>query len=95
MIPYRFYIQQIHFDGEEYTKGAIIDTYTAYGAVCKSFSEIVMPEPKAHVTQNWPGDDGLEVYAPNVTPMKEFDTEAEFIIKGSLSNGAVIFSGRE
>lgn len=85
MTPYRFYIQQTSFDGEDYTKGSVVDTYLSFGAVCKSFDEQVMPEAKSLVTRNWVGEDGVEVYVPDVVRMKEFDINAEFIITGNES----------
>lgn len=85
MMPYRFFVQQLKFNGQTYIKGEVVDTYVSFGAVCKDFSEQQMVEPKAPFTRDWPGEDGLEVYIPQVTSMKEFDVEAEFIIVGDPS----------
>ena len=69
MVPYPFYIQQTHFDGQSYTKGSVVDTYSEFGCACKEFAR----------------DDGLEVYVPDVARLKEFDVDAEFIIVGDAS----------
>lgn len=87
---FRFYIQQTYYDGTAYQKGTVVDSYESYGAACKNFSEILLPESKPIVTRDWPGEDGLEIYVPQWLPMKEFDADAEFIIVGkeSLSDDA-------
>ena len=85
MVPYPFYIQQTHFDGQSYTKGSVVDTYSEFGCACKEFAELSFSEAKQPTTRNWPGDDGLEVYVPDVARLKEFDVDAEFIIVGDAS----------
>ena len=83
MSPFRFYIQQLHFDGENYLRGSLFETYADFGAACKEFKDNFMPEAKNLATRDWIGKDGLEVYVPDRLRLKEFNTEAEFIITGN------------
>lgn len=86
MLPYKFYIQQLKYDGSTYEKGDFVETYTQWGVVCKEFAFAYLPEPKSIVTRDWPGEDGLEVYVPERPRAKEYDVDAEFIIKGNDSD---------
>lgn len=85
----RTYIQQLSFDGATYTKGPVVDLLSTFKIVTKEFPFKKNPEAKDLATRDWPGEDGRDVYVPDVIPMKNYDLEVEFLYKGteeSISN---------
>lgn len=81
MEPHKIYLRQIYYNGIEYTKApTTYDTYAYWGVVCREFPFSIYPEPKAPVTRDWPGEDGLEVYFPKTQRFKEYDIDVSFIV---------------
>ena len=46
MAIYKTYIQQLSYDGTDYTKGSIVDLLTAYKIICQDFPFKKNPKPK-------------------------------------------------
>lgn len=83
---YRTYIQQLSYDGIEYTKGDVVDLYDAFNIVCRDFPFEKNPSPKDLPTRDWAGEDGLDVYVPDKLPMKSYDIEVDFLYVGNEKN---------
>ena len=83
MSLYRTYIQQLSFNGIEYTKGDVIDILNKYNIVCQEFPFVFSPKVKPLDTLDWAGEDGVEVYTPKHLPLEDYDLDAEFICTGS------------
>lgn len=79
---YRTYIQQLSYNGLEYTKGSVVDLFDAFNIVCRDFPFVKNPSPKELPTRDWAGEDGLDVYIPDKIPIKHYDIEVDFIYKG-------------
>ena len=82
----RTYIQQSLYDGLQYTKGAVCDLLEKFGIACEEFPFKYFPEAKELPKNDWPGEDGNEVYTPKKVPMKAYDVEVTFIYKGNEAN---------
>ena len=85
MDPYRLYIRQTSFDGEEYTMGATVDTYTQWGIVCAKSPFRRYGDPKDVVSRNWLDENGEDVYIPFNVMLKKFDLEISFLCNGTAN----------
>lgn len=83
MATHKLYIQQLRFDGLDYTKGALIDSYTDYRVVCKDFPIKIEPEVKDIVTKDFKGSHGLDAYIPDTPAIKDYEMEVEFLYVGT------------
>lgn len=83
MTTHKLYIQQTKFNGVNYTKGAIIDSYTDYHVVCKDFPIKIEPEIKDIVTKDFKGSHGLDAYIPDNPTIKEYELDVEFLYVGT------------
>ena len=79
----RTYIQQVSFDGKNYTKGKLIDTLADYKILCVEFPFMLFPEAKELPTRDWAGEDGTDVYVPESIPLASYEVEVEFVYSGS------------
>lgn len=86
MIPPRLYIMQTTFDGTEYTKGSVLDTFEEYNVICSDMPFVLFPEAKETVTLDWVGEDGVEAYIPHRLRVKDYDLEATFLYVGDHDN---------
>ncbi|PTL34591.1 hypothetical protein C7120_08810 [Prevotella sp. oral taxon 376] len=82
----KVYIQQLSFDGTTYTKGPVVDLLSMFKIAAKEFPFKKNPEAKELAARDWPGEDGRDVYIPDVIPMKNYDLEVEFLYKGTEKN---------
>lgn len=76
------YVQQLHYDGEKYTKGEVVDLYETYG-ICCDIPFKLFPETKELVTREWAGEDGRDVYIPKKIPLASYEIDVECMYKGS------------
>ena len=83
MVTYNTYVQQISFDGLEYTKGSVVDLLSEFNIVCQEFPFKKNPKPKDLPTRDWAGEDGLDVYIPDQLPVKHYDVEVVFLYAGT------------
>lgn len=83
MTPYKAYIQQIHFDGTQYTKGSVVDILSKFNIACEEFPFKKNPAPKDLPKRDWAGAHGVDVYVPDVIPMKEYDIDVTFLYTGN------------
>lgn len=79
----KLYIQQLKYDGVEYTKGLLKETLHDFKIACRSFPFKVYSESKPLAGRDWLDEDGRDVYVPDKVPMKEYDIDVEFIFNGS------------
>lgn len=86
MANYKTYIKQISFDGLQYQHGIVVDLLEEYNIVCQEFPFKKNPNPKDLPTRDWAGADGLDVYIPDVIPMKSYDLEVTFLYVGTDLN---------
>lgn len=86
MAKYKTYIQQLHFDGRNYTKGSVVDILDTFKIVAMEFPFKKNPKPKDLPTRDWAGEDGLDVYTPDVLPMKSYDIDVTFLYVGTEEN---------
>lgn len=77
------YIQQLFFDGIDYTKGTLVDILKTFNIACQDFPFKKNPEAKELPTRDWAGKDGLDVYVPKRIPMKNYDIEVSFLYVGT------------
>ena len=85
MAIYRTYIQQLSYDGQSYSKGSVVDLLDKFHIICQDFPFKKNPKPKDLPKRDWVGEDGLDVYIPEVIPMKEYDIEVTFLYVRSTS----------
>lgn len=83
MVTYNTYVQQISFDGLEYTRGSVVDLLSEFNIVCQEFPFKKNPKSKDLPTRDWAGEDGLDVYIPKQLPVKHYDIEVTFLYKGT------------
>lgn len=83
MAIYNTYVQQLSFDGTNYTKGNVVDLLTTYKIICQEFPFTKNPKPKDLPTRDWAGEDGLDVYIPKELPVKHYDMEVVFLYVGT------------
>lgn len=76
-------IQQMDFDGLQYTKGIAVDLLDKFNIGCEEFPFKKYPEAKELPKRDWPGEDGVESFVPKKIPMKAYDIEVTFIYKGT------------
>lgn len=77
--PYRLLIQQIAYDGADYTYGKTIDTLDKFHVACEECPFVLYPESKELSSRNWIGEDGLDEYIPQVMPVREYDITIKFL----------------
>ena len=75
------YIQQLHFDGENYTKSEVIDLMEKWGIYCDVPFKL-FPEAKELPYRDWAGEDGRDVYVPKKIPLAAYELEVEVTYKG-------------
>lgn len=80
------YIQQLSYNGTSYSSGSVVDLYEKYHIVCQDFPFKKNPSPKDLPTRDWAGAHGLDVYIPDVIPMKEYEIEVTFLYVGTKAN---------
>ena len=83
MEPYKLYIQQASYDGEQYTYGAVVDTYREWNVVCSKSPYRRFGDPKDVATRNWLDEHGEDVYIPQNVKFKKFDAEFTFLCCGT------------
>ena len=83
---FKTYIQQLSYDGTTYTKGSVVDLLKTYKIVCQDFPFKKNPKPKDLPTRDWAGEDGLDVYVPDVIPMKSYDIDVTFLYVGTKTD---------
>jgi len=87
MTFYRTFIQQLEYDGSEYTKGSVVDIYNEFGMGVEVFPFKEKPETKDVAVRDWPDEHGLDTYIPpSGLFLKDYDIDVEVICYGSLSN---------
>lgn len=79
MANYNTYIQQLKFDGTTYAKGSVVDLLDKFKIVAMDFPFKKNPKPKDLPTRDWAGEDGLDVYTPDVLPMQSYDIDVTFL----------------
>lgn len=83
---YKTYIQQITFDGSSYPsdkRGSIVDLLEKFKITCQEFPFKKNPKPKDLPTRDWAGEDGLDVYVPDVIPISSYEIEVKFLYVGT------------
>lgn len=83
MAIYNTYIQQLDFNGTDYTKGPVIDLLEKYNIISQEFPFCKNPKPKSLPTRDWAGEDGLDVYVPKTLPVGNYEIEVTFLYKGT------------
>lgn len=83
---YKTYIQQLRYDGLQYTKGSVVDLLNMYHIAAQEFPFKTFHMNKDLPTRDWAGEDGLDVYIPDVIPAKEYEIEVTFLYKGDEKN---------
>lgn len=78
----RTYIQQLSFDGINYSKGSVVELFDTFGVVCRDIPFRMWPERKELPTRDWPERDGVDVYIPGTIPMKPYDMDVKFLFVG-------------
>lgn len=90
MEAYKTYVQQLYFDGSEYHKGSVVELLSTCNIVCQEFPFKRNPKPKSLPTRDWAGADGLDVYVPDVIPMKSYDIDVTFLyVRSNQSNETI------
>lgn len=100
---FKAYIQQLRFDGLNYTKGSVVDLLADYKIAVMEFPFKKNPKVKSLPSRDWAGTDGLDVYVPdNGLPVNSYDLEVTFIyvgteqtIRGDLTNFIDFICGRK
>lgn len=88
MSVYRTYIQQLTYDGRNYTRGSVVDLLERFHIISQEFPFMKNPKPKDLPTRDWAGEDGLDVYIPDNIPMKDYETEVTFLyVRNTSDNG--------
>ena len=83
---YNAYIQQLSYDGENYTKGEFRDLLKDFGCGVSSFPFKPFAEAKDAVTRDWVDEHGTDVYIPEDGQLlKSYELDVEIIFKGSES----------
>ena len=77
---------QTSYNGSTYTKGTLVDVWTTFNVICADTPFKYYPEAKPLATKDWVGQDGLEVYIPPQTRLKDYDWEMTFLYVGIRSN---------
>ena len=81
---YKAYIQQTWFDGQNYSKGSVVDILEDYNIAVIEFPFKKNPKAKSLPSRDWAGTDGLDVYVPvDGLPVNSYDLEVTFIYKGT------------
>lgn len=80
------YIQQIKFNGKNYSKGSVVDLKESFKIICQDFPFKKNPKSKDLPSRDWYDEDGLDVYVPEKLPMKHYDIEVFFLYVGTKSN---------
>lgn len=83
---YNAYIQQLSYDGENYTKGEFRDLLKDFGCGVSSFPFKPYAEAKEAVTREWVDEHGTDVYIPEGGQlMKAYELDVDVIFKGTES----------
>lgn len=85
MKPYSIYFKR----GE----GAVIDTQTQWGIVCKEFPFLLYGESKELPKRDWMDEDGEDVFFPSKLAMQAYDLDVEFAYKGVMDSANVKIRG--
>lgn len=93
MSPYKTYIQQLSYDGQNYTHGSVVDLLDKFHIVCQEFPFKKNPKPKDLPTRDWAGEDGLDVYIPDEIPMKEYEVDVTFLYVRNISENTAVTDG--
>lgn len=81
---YKAYVQQLWFDGRNYSKGSVVDILDAYNIAVAEFPFKKNPKVKALPSRDWAGTDGLDVYVPvDGLPINSYDLEVTFLYVGT------------
>ena len=81
---YNAYIQQLSYDGENYTKGEFRDLLKEFGCGVSSFPFKPFSEAKDAVTRDWVDEHGTDVYIPKGGQLlKSYELDVELIFKGT------------
>lgn len=83
MDPYRLYIKQTLFEGQEYISGTVVDTYALWNIVCSKSPFKRYGEPKEVASRNWLDEHGEDVYIPQNVKLRKFDMEMTFLCTGT------------
>ena len=77
------YIQQLAFDGLNYTKGNVVDILTSFGIICQEIPFKYKPEAKELPKRDWAGYHGADVFTPDGgLPIKDYTLDVEFMYVG-------------
>lgn len=83
MEAYNTYIQQLSYDGVNYSQGSVVDLLETFHVVCEEIPFLRNPKPKDIPTRDWAGEDGLDIYIPDTLPIKDYQIEVAFLYKGT------------
>ena len=83
MAIYKTYVQQLKYDGLTYTKGSVVDLLEKFKVVCQEIPFSKNPKPKDLPSRNWAGEDGLDVYIPDIIPINSYEVDVTFLYVGS------------
>lgn len=77
------YIQQIAYDGNNYSKGSVVDLNKKFKIVCQDFPFKKNPNSKDLPTRDWHDEDGADVYVPETLRIKHYDIDVFFLYVGT------------
>lgn len=80
------YIQQIKFNGKNYSKGSVVDLKESFNIICQDFPFKKNPKSKDLPSRDWYDEDGLDVYIPDTLPIKHYDFDVFFLYVGTKEN---------
>ena len=80
------YIQQIKFNGKNYSKGSVVDLKESFKIICQDFPFKKNPKSKDLPSRDWYDEDGLDVYIPDTLPIKHYDFDVVFLYVGTKEN---------
>ena len=83
MDPYKFYIEQISYDGISYAHSRAYESFKTWGIVCSKTPFRYYGDPKDYATRNWLDEHGEDVYIPTDSKLKKFDMEVTFLCSGT------------
>lgn len=87
MAFYRTFIQQLQYDGTDYTKGSIVDIFDEFAMGVEKFPFKESPEVKDVAHREWLDEHGRESYiSPDGLFLKDYDLDVDVICYGSLSD---------
>ena len=77
------YIQQIAYDGKNYSKGSVVDLNKKFKIVCQDIPFKKNPKSKDLPTHDWHDKDGADVYVPETLRIKHYDIDVFFLYVGT------------